>query len=107
MLTKLSLDHFKNFMKAELTLGPFTLLVGANATGKSNIRDAFRFLHGISRGYSIAEILGEKWVEGGYRQWGGIRGGVREAAFRDSRELQLDSEFGPVSGLPGDGVRYQ
>jgi hypothetical protein len=35
-------------------------------------------LHGISRGYTVAEILGEKWGEGGERQWKGIRGGARE-----------------------------
>jgi predicted ATPase len=73
------LEHVKNFKEATLTLGPFTVLIGANAAGKSNIRDAFLFLHGIGRGYSLAEILGEKYV-GGERVWGGIRGGTREVA---------------------------
>ncbi|MUG98777.1 AAA family ATPase [Scytonema sp. UIC 10036] len=63
MLTKLQLERFKNFQDSELILGPLTLLVGTNASGKSNIRDAFRFLHGISRGYNLAEIMGEKYVE--------------------------------------------
>ena len=58
MLTSLRLTNFKNFQDTELTLGPLTILVGTNASGKSNIRDAFRFLHGISRGYTLAEILG-------------------------------------------------
>ncbi|NJM35747.1 MAG: AAA family ATPase [Rhodomicrobium sp.] len=66
MLKKLRLERFKNFKEAELTLGPLTTLVGTNASGKSNIRDAFRFLHGISRGYSLAEIIGEKYVEGAF-----------------------------------------
>ncbi|MGD9101036.1 MAG: AAA family ATPase [Anaerolineae bacterium] len=26
-----------------------TILIGTNAAGKSNLRDAFRFLHGIGR----------------------------------------------------------
>ena len=60
MITSLHLEHFKNFEDATLKLGPFTVLIGANASGKSNIRDAFLFLHGIGRGYSLAEILGEK-----------------------------------------------
>ncbi|MEB3337905.1 MAG: AAA family ATPase [Leptolyngbyaceae bacterium] len=80
MLTKLRLREFKNFKNAHLTLGPLTLLIGANASGKSNIRDALRFLHGIGRGYSVADILGEKYVEGGVLQWSGIRGGKREIA---------------------------
>ncbi|NMG22746.1 ATPase [Brasilonema bromeliae SPC951] len=83
MLTKLRLERFKNFKDAELILGALTLLVGTNASGKSNIRDAFRFLHGISRNYNLAEIFGEKWIEGGVLQWRGIRGGTREVTFID------------------------
>lgn len=89
MFTKLRLERFKSFKDAELSLGPFTVIVGANATGKSNIRDAFRFLHGVVRGYTMAEILGEKWVEGGFLQWSGIRGGVREATFERSATFTL------------------
>jgi AAA15 family ATPase/GTPase len=40
MLTKLRLTNFKGFKDAELTLGALTLLVGTNASGKSNVRDA-------------------------------------------------------------------
>jgi len=68
MLKKLRLERFKNFQEAELTLGSLTILVGTNASGKSNIRDAFRFLQGISRNYNLAEIFGEKWIEGGVIQ---------------------------------------
>ena len=58
MITSLRLVNFKNFADETLKVGPFTVIVGANASGKSNIRDAFRFLHGIGRGYTLAEILG-------------------------------------------------
>lgn len=93
MLKKLRLTRFKNFEDAELVLGPFTLLVGTNASGKSNIRDAFRFLHGVSRGYNLAEIIGEKWIEGGVLQWRGIRGGTREAVFRGGNTFALEVVF--------------
>ena len=63
-------------------LGGLSLIIGTNASGKSNIRDGLRFIHGISRGYSLAEIIGEKYVEGGVLQWKGIRGGVRETVTR-------------------------
>jgi AAA15 family ATPase/GTPase len=59
MLTKLTLERFKNFKKTELILGPITSLIGTNASVKSNIRDAFRFLHGIGRGYTLPEVIGE------------------------------------------------
>ena len=93
MLTQLRLERFKNFLDAELHLGSFTLIVGTNASGKSNIRDAFRFLHGISRGYNLAEIMGEKYVEGGVLQWRGIRGGTREITFESANTFSLEASF--------------
>jgi predicted ATPase len=93
MLSRLRLERFKNFEDAELALGPLTVLVGANASGKSNVRDAFRFLHGIGRGYTLAEIIGEKWGEGGVLQWRGIRGGTREAAFDSGSTFAVEVEL--------------
>ncbi|WP_437873665.1 AAA family ATPase [Sorangium sp. So ce363] len=86
MLRRVRLVRFKNFEDATLSLGPFTLLVGANAAGKSNVREALRFLHGVGRGYTLAEIFGGKYTAG-ERQWDGLRGGVREASFRGGGEL--------------------
>ena len=93
MLINLRLKEFKNFQNASFRLGRLTLLVGTNASGKSNIRDAFRFIHGISRGYNLAEIIGEKWIEGGVLQWRGIRGGTREVAFQGKSEFELSVMF--------------
>jgi predicted ATPase len=93
MLTKLRLERFKNFKQAELALGPLTLLVGANASGKSNLRDAFRFLHGIARGYTLAEIIGVKHDERGDPQWGGMRGGIRELAFQGTSTFALQASY--------------
>ena len=80
MITSLRLKNFKNFADETLKLGPFTVIVGANASGKSNIRDAFRFLHGIGRGYTLAEIIGGKVGEGGQTEWDAIRGAPIEIA---------------------------
>ena len=74
MITSVRLVNFKNFADETLRVGPFTVIVGANASGKSNIRDAFRFLHGIGRGYTLAEILGGKFGAGGQREWPPMRG---------------------------------
>lgn len=93
MLTHLKLERFKNFRSADLTMGPLTVLVGTNAAGKSNIRDALRFLHGVGRGYSIAEIIGEKWGEGGVLQWKGIRGGTRETALNGETSFSIEVDF--------------
>ena len=78
MITGLRLVDFKNFADETLRVGPFTVIVGANASGKSNVRDAFRFLHGVGRGYTLAEILGGRWGPGGQAEWRPIRGAPNE-----------------------------
>jgi predicted ATPase len=93
MLRKLVLERFKSFEHAEMTFGPLTVVVGPNASGKSNLRDALRFLHGIGRGYSLPEIIGEKWGEGGVLEWRGIRGGLAEIAFNGADTFALEIVF--------------
>ncbi len=89
MIEYLELEDFKSFRSARVTMGPLTVLVGANASGKSNLRDALRFLHGVGLGYSLPEIIGEKYGQGGILQWRGIRGGAREAAFAGGRLFRI------------------
>ncbi len=77
MFKRLILTNIKSFAQAYIPLSNFTLVLGTNASGKSNLRDAFRFLHGLSRGYKLADVLGGKY-EGGDQVWQGIRGGPYE-----------------------------
>ncbi|MGO8678744.1 MAG: AAA family ATPase [Limisphaerales bacterium] len=107
MITKLKLNNFKNFKRAEINFGPVSVLVGANATGKSNVRDAFRFLHGIARGYTLAEIIGEKYGEGGQLQWSGIRGGTRETCFSGERTFSVAVEFEQKRGSPSYTTQFE
>ena len=107
MITKLKLKNFKNFKQEEIELGPVSVLVGANATGKSNIRDALRFLHGIARGYNLAEILGEKYGEGGYLQWSGIRGGTRAVCLSGEDSFGLSVEFERKANTQGSEVAFK
>jgi predicted ATPase len=104
MFTSLRLERFKSFKDAELKLGPFTVLIGANASGKSNIRDAFRFLHGIGRGYRLAEIIGEKCGEEGERVWTGIRGGCRAISHAGARSFALTVQ---MPGADREELRYR
>lgn len=92
MFRELQLTNFKNFRDATLELGPFTVLVGANASGKSNLRDAFRFLHGVGRGYDLGAILIGKTGEGGETLWNGIRGGMQGASFQGEDSFRLVSK---------------
>ena len=92
MITSVRLVNFKNFADETLRVGPFTVIVGANASGKSNIRDAFRFLHGIGRGYTLAEIMGGKYGAGGYVEWTGIRGAMDEIIRLGHEEFSVTVE---------------
>ena len=94
MITSIQLKNFKNFADETLKLGPFTIIVGANASGKSNIRDAFRFLHGIGRGYSLAEIIGGKIGVGGQLEWEAIRGAPNAISRLTGLNLFSHSSFG-------------
>ncbi len=112
MFTKLRLQNFKSFGDTSFALDPFTLLIGSNASGKSNVRDALRILHGVGRGYSVAEILGEKWAEGGVRVWTGVRGGAGQAVRygADDGTFEIDAEFTvPSSSDPAKSIpmRYR
>jgi chromosome segregation ATPase len=63
-ITRVRLQDFKNFQDASLTVGAFTVVIDTNASGTSNIRDVFRFRHGIGRGYSLADIIGGRYGPG-------------------------------------------
>ena len=94
MITSVRLINFKNFADEKLILGPFTVIVGANASGKSNIRDAFRFLHGIGRGYTLAEIIGGKFGVGGQLEWEAIRGAPNAISRLTGSDSLSHSSFG-------------
>ena len=99
MLTSLRLRNFKNFADETLRLGPFTVIVGANASGKSNIRDALRFLHGVGRGYTLADVLGGKYGAGGQVEWEEIRGAPAEVIRHGQDHVRVDVD---VANAPCD-----
>ena len=111
MLKELKLKNIKSFEEATLPIGGFTVLLGTNASGKSNVRDVLRFLHGLSRGYKLVEIFAGKY-EGGDLIWRGIRGGpnlfVRDGVSSGTvgllsggpRKLQFEITLREVRGKP-------
>ncbi|BDI16959.1 hypothetical protein ANSO36C_27610 [Nostoc cf. commune SO-36] len=76
MLKQLILENWKSFRYAELPLDPLTVLIGTNASGKSNVIEALEFLQRIARGENIeAALAGDKTLSS-------IRGGVEWAALK-------------------------
>lgn len=62
LITRLKLQNWRNFREVNVPLGPRTYLIGANAAGKSNFLEVFRFLRTLAQ-----------------RDGGGIQKALREA----------------------------
>ena len=48
-ITRLKLKNWRNFREVDIPLGMRTYVIGANASGKSNLLDVFRFLRTLSQ----------------------------------------------------------
>lgn len=57
MLSSIVILRFKSFVEATLPLAPLTLLIGTNASGKSNAIEAIRFLSWLAQGRRLSEIM--------------------------------------------------
>lgn len=102
MLTSIRLRNFKSFADAEAPLGPLTLLVGVNASGKSNVLDALRFLKGVaSVGLPIDRLL-QGQASGRGALWSGIRGGIHEVVRNGAGSFALETTWRGTS----KGVKY-
>ena len=57
MITSIRIGNFKSYRESSLPLAPLTLLIGANASGKSNALEAIRFLSWLAEGRRLPDIL--------------------------------------------------
>jgi putative AbiEii toxin of type IV toxin-antitoxin system/AAA ATPase-like protein len=90
MLKSIRLIDFKSFMNEQVELAPLTLLVGANASGKSNFLDAIRFLQGRVFGLTLDEVLNGE-LRSHPDAWPGVRGRSGEAARIGTSAFRIDS----------------
>ncbi len=89
-ITRFGLYHWRNFGRVEVELGPRAILVGPNASGKSNFLDSIRFLHDV-----VA-------VGGGFQAAVARRGGVsalRALAARRYPDIALEVALGDDDNL--------
>jgi hypothetical protein len=89
MIERVRLRDFKSFEDQTVPLARFTVLVGANAAGKSNFLDGLRFVQGLGLGVSLREIFMGQY-SGGQQVWRGLRGGVKEGARHGASSFALD-----------------
>jgi predicted ATPase len=60
MITYIKINGFKSFHQFEMEFMPFTVIAGANASGKSNLFDALKLLSGLAETDSIKKAFKEQ-----------------------------------------------
>lgn len=100
MLTEIHFGNFKSYQKESLPLAPLTLMIGANASGKSNAIEAFRFLCWLAQGQKLDVLRhqvqdSEQVVRGNVRDLGylGATGFSLGCATDDADWNRLDIEL--------------
>lgn len=89
MITELRLRNWKSFFDATLFIDPITVIIGTNASGKSNIFDALKLLSALASPIDIMDIA--KNVRGGAE--GIIRRGEQMCNLTITMEGDKSSEL--------------
>ena len=86
--TSITIKNFKSYRDATLPLSPLTLLIGANASGKSNAIEAFRFLSWVAGGERLSTLKNR--VNDSDKV---VRGSIKDLAFNSTEQFALLFEF--------------
>ena len=87
MLDAITLENFKSYRKARLPLAPLTVLIGANASGKSNAIEGMRLLSLLAHGQRLANI--QLVVQNGEHL---VRGTMASLPYGQGDEFGLGAE---------------
>lgn len=87
MLTSITLENFKSYRAAQLPLSALTVLIGANASGKSNAIEALRLISLLAQGKKLSSIQSTSQTSEST-----LRGRIEDLGFRQSRLFGLGCE---------------
>lgn len=83
MISQLHLEHWKSYVSADLQVDPLTVVIGTNASGKSNALDALAFLNRVANGAMFtAALQGDGLLPA-------LRGGVEWSARKPGSTFAL------------------
>src|SRR6266480_1935995 len=105
MLKSIQLANFKSFASdsGPIQFAPVTLLVGANGSGKSNLLDAIRFLHGMGHGLSLSQAIEGKKQGDAYLH-PPLRGGTAEICWKGSDAFSIGTDSVASAPWTFDGL---
>jgi predicted ATPase len=109
MLTRIEISGFKSFDDFAVDLNPFLVIVGPNASGKSNLFDAIRLLSslaGTDLWMAINEIRGEP-LELFRLGADGLPGSRMKFAVEVLLEPRVKDPWGTVFDITHSRVRYE
>jgi predicted ATPase len=84
MLTEFTLANFKSYRNSRLPLGSLTLLIGANAAGKSNALEGLRFLSWLAQGQKLSSVQYD--INSADRA---MRGRVKDLCYQEESTFSL------------------
>lgn len=93
----ITIKNFKSYKEATLPLSPLTLLIGANASGKSNAIEAFRFLSWVAGGERLSTLKNR--VNDSDKV---VRGSIRDLSFNSTEQFALLFKF--EAGFEYEGI---
>ncbi|MEO0002549.1 MAG: hypothetical protein RLZZ22_241 [Pseudomonadota bacterium] len=98
LITRLKLKNWRNFRDVDVPLGSRTYLIGANASGKSNLLDVFRFLRTLAQteGGGLQKALKER---------GGLTR-LRSLHARKDPEVRIEVELSDSMAAKAPTWRY-
>jgi predicted ATPase len=83
MLTEFTLANFKSYRNSRLQIGSLTLLIGANASGKSNILEGLRLLSWLAKGHQLNNVQSAINIDQA------VRGRVEDLCYRGESSFTI------------------
>ena len=109
MLTRIEIDGFKTFRGFALDVPPFLVVLGRNATGKSNLFDALLFLGRLADESLLEAVRHTRGsvVELFHRRADGTRADSMSFAVEVLLERSVTDAFGDTSRARHSRIRYE
>ena len=98
MLLSISLTNFKSYKDATLPLAPLSLLIGANASGKSNAIEGIRFLSWLAEGRRLDDLMSAVQSED-QRLRGTVKNLAYDGAATFGFRCSTDIDYGAIFSI--------